>query len=88
MVRANPTTTTTDDEPDPSVFAGNIAQTDLATFGPKVPPHSKKVVVGVLPRDIEQVDEIAARHGFERVGGEMDRRTYLPASDDLAETEE
>jgi hypothetical protein len=46
------------------------------------PPNSTRVTVHILPGNLDEADQIAREHGYERVDGEMDRRIYRPISDD------
>jgi hypothetical protein len=61
-------------------------EADLTTgTGISSPPDESRVTVHILPGNIDEADEIAREHGYERVDDEMDRRTYRPISDDNEE---
>jgi hypothetical protein len=50
--------------------------------GISCPPNDTRVTVHIMPANLDEADQIAREHGYERVDDEMDRRTYRPISDD------
>jgi len=39
-------------------------------------PDGERLIAHIMPANLEEADDLAADFGFERVDGELDRRTY------------
>jgi len=72
------------DKPDANTgaLAKAIMDHDLDSGAVKSPPQTNKLVVHIMPGNIDKADKIAADLGFGRVDDELDRRVYAPMSAD------
>ena len=64
---------------DTTALANELMWHDLDSGADKPPPQTNKLVVHIMPGNLDKADEIAADLGFERVDDELDRRVYAPA---------
>lgn len=62
-----------------SALAHELIQKKLDSGAVKSPPGTQKLVVHILPTNVDEADKIAADLGFERVNDVLDRRVYAPA---------
>ena len=69
------------DEPNAGTFAAELHELGVCKVGPSARDDPETIVTAnIMPRELDVADEIADKHGFERVNNEMDRRTFKPAN--------
>jgi hypothetical protein len=72
--------------PDLASMARTLVRRDLTTgTGIWKPPNSSRVIVHILPGNLDEADRVAARNGYERVDDELDRRTFKPMNENAVE---